>query len=68
VNIKSLVVSADRLQRKVQEIYRLLDNASPHALVPPSVAFTLAAACEDAFEVQKEIATYRETEVEQKAA
>jgi hypothetical protein len=51
-----LVDSADRLQRKVQELCRILRESSPHALISPTAAFLLAECQEEAFAVQKEIA------------
>lgn len=58
MSTKSLIVAADRLQRKVQELCRALQGSSPHALIPPSAAFLLAEAREEAFELQKEISAY----------
>ncbi len=58
MSTKSLVVCADRLQRKVLELCCALQASSPHALIPPSAAFLLAEAREEAFELQKEIAAY----------
>jgi hypothetical protein len=55
---KQLVVAADRLQRKVQDLYKAFQGASPHALIPPTAAFLLAEARDEAFELQKEIAGF----------
>jgi len=57
MNAKALLVAADRLQRKVQELCRALQVSSPHALIPPAAAFLLAEAREEAFALQKEIAS-----------
>jgi len=57
---KSLLVSADRLQRKVQELCRLL-QASPHgALISPAAAFLLTEARDEAFTVQNEVSNFHE--------
>jgi hypothetical protein len=54
---KELITTADRLQRKVLEICRALANSTGHgALLPPAIAFMLADARDDAFQLQKEIA------------
>ena len=59
MSAKTLVTLADRLQRKVQEVCRALQNSSGHgSLLPPAIAFLLAEAREDAFELQKEIAAF----------
>ena len=57
-NGKELINAADRLQRKVLELCRALEASSPHALISPVSAFLLAEAREEAFALQKEIATY----------